>query len=183
MDATTAMQQTNELVTGLIAGLKPEHREMSTPCDEWTVHDLIDHMCGGAQMIAGGMQGQAPPAEAPDFLAEGPAVGWNAAAAALVTAATPEALTATHQMPFGEVPGEMAVSVITADHITHAWDLASATSQNVHISDELAQFALQTWQQVVPAEGRTGDGFKAVVPVADGASAVDALLGYTGRRP
>ena len=46
------MQQTNELVSALISNLTPEHREMATPCDEWTVHDLIDHMCGGAHMIA-----------------------------------------------------------------------------------------------------------------------------------
>ncbi len=183
MDAKTAMEQTNQLVTGLIGGLTPEHREVSTPCDEWTVHDLLGHMCGGAHMVAGGMQGQAPPEEMPDFLADGPAAGWAAAAAHLAEAATPEALAATHQMPFGETSGEMAVAVITADHVTHAWDLARATGQDLSLSDDLAQFALETWKPLVPAEGRTGDGFKAVVPVSDDASAVDRLVAYTGRQP
>ncbi len=177
------MQQTNQIVTGLIAGLTPEHREMSTPCEKWTVHDLIGHMCGGGQMIAGGLQGQAPPAEAPDFLADGPANGWANAYAALSAAATPEALASNHQMPFGEVPGEVAVSVITADHLVHAWDLAQATGQELDVDEELATFALQTWQMVVPAEGRTGDGFAPAVTVPDDASALDRVVAYTGRQP
>ena len=119
----------------------------------------------------------------PDFLAEGPAKGWADAAAALATAATPEALASSHQMPFGVVPGTVAVSVITADHITHAWDLAMATGQQLDVSDELAEFALETWMPVVPVEGRSGDGFKAAVAVANGASAVDRLVAYTGRQP
>jgi uncharacterized protein (TIGR03086 family) len=183
MDATTAMGRTQPIVTGVVDGLTPEHREMPTPCDEWTVHELIEHMCQGGQMIAGGLRDQAPPDETPDYLAEGPVAGWADAAATLEAAATPEALAASHELPFGEVPGEVALSVITADHLTHAVDLARATGQEVEIDDELAEWALQTWQVVVPAEGRTGDGFAAVVPVPDDAPAVDRLLGYTGRQP
>jgi uncharacterized protein (TIGR03086 family) len=183
MDATTAMNQTNTLVTTMVGSLTPEHREMATPCDDWSVHDLLGHMCGGIQGMAGGLQDQAPPAEAPDFLAQGPAAGWADARAALEAAATPEALTAMHQMPFGEVPGEMALSVIVADVVTHAWDLGQATGIDHGISDELAAFALQTWMPLVPAEGRTGDGFKAVVDVGSDASALENLVAYTGRQP
>ena len=183
MDVTTAMKETSQLVTGLISGLTPDHREASTPCDNWNVHELIDHMVGGAHGIAGGMEGMAPPDEMPDFLADGPANGWAQAAAHLAAASTPENLAASHQMPFGEVPGEMAVSVITADLVTHAWDLAKATGQDLNLSDELAQFALDAWMPLVPAEGRTGDGFKAAVPVGEGASAIDRLVAYTGRQP
>jgi uncharacterized protein (TIGR03086 family) len=147
------------------------------------VHDLIGHVCGGAFMIAGGLQDQAPPDESPDFLADGPVAGWAAASAALAAAATPAALEATHTMPFGEVPGAMALSVIVADHIVHASDLAQATGQDLDVSEELAEWSLGTWQSVVPAEGRTGDGFKAAVAVLDEASAVDRLVAYTGRQP
>lgn len=183
MDATAALNQTDQVVTALIAGLNADQRELQTPCSEWNVHDLVGHMCGGGHMIAGGLQGQAPPEEAPDFLADGPAVGWASAAAHMREAATPEALAATHQMPFGEVPGEMALSVILADQVTHAWDLATATNQEAGISDELAEWALSTWKGIVPAEGRTGDGFAAAVAVDSGASALDQLAAYTGRQP
>lgn len=177
------MEQTNQLVTGLIDGLTPDHREAMTPCDQWTVHDLIEHMCGGAHMVAGGLEGQAPPEETPDFLAGGPAAGWAAAAAHLMEAATPGALAATHQMPFGETPGEVALAIITADHVTHAWDLAKATGQELAVSDELAEFSLDAWRPVLPPEGRSGDGFKAAVEISSDASMIDQLVAYTGRQP
>ena len=183
-DALQALDQTNTIVTNLMNGLTPEDREARTPCDQWNVHELIEHMCQGGQMIAGGLKGQTPPEETPDFLADGPANGWTAANSALVSAATPEAMAASHQMPFGEVPGEVAISVITADHLVHAWDLAQATGQSLEIDDELAAWALATWQSVVPADGRPeGGGFAAAVAVADGASPVDQLVAYTGRNP
>lgn len=183
MDAMTALGETNEAMTQLIAGLRPEHKEMASPCTEWTVHDVLDHVCGGAHMIAGGMQGQAPPEEAPEFLADGPANGWAAAHAALAAAATPERLGALHQMPFGEVPGEMAVAVITADHLTHGWDVAKATGLDFNVSDELAEWALTTWQGVLGDGARDGGGFDDAVEVPADAPAVDRLAAFTGRTP
>ena len=186
MDATTALAQTNDIMMGLIGGLTPDHREARTPCDNWNVHELIEHMVQGGQMIAGALQGQAPPTPAPDYLAEGPAKGWADAYAAMTAAATPEVLAATHRMPFGEVPGEVALSVVAADALTHAWDLAKATDQPIQVDDELAEWARATWQVVIPDGARAADGsagFKPAVAVADGASELDKLIGFTGRQP
>lgn len=184
MDAMTAFEETDQLLRTLIAGLTPDDREKPTPCAEWNVHDLIGHMCSGGHMIAGGLEGAAPPDPVPDFLADGPAAGWESTAAHMRAAATPERMQALHQMPFGEVPGEMAMSVIVADQATHAWDLAVATGQAARPSDELAAFSLEVWAQLAPPEGREpGSAFAAAIGVPDGASAVDRLAGYTGRQP
>ncbi|MGI9595035.1 MAG: TIGR03086 family metal-binding protein [Acidimicrobiales bacterium] len=183
MDPVEALQQSNAIVTGLVAGLKPDQGSMPTPCDEWTVNDLLGHMCGGAHMVAGGMEGQAAADEIPDFLAEGPVAAWRSAATHLSEAANPEALAATHAMPFGETPGSAAVSIIVADHLTHAWDLAMATGQDLAISDELAEFAIAAWQPLLPEPGRSSDGFKAAIEIADDAPAIDRLAACTGRQP
>jgi uncharacterized protein (TIGR03086 family) len=184
VDATTALHDTNTIMSSVIDQLTPEHRHMSTPCTDWDVHEVINHICQGTQMVAGALQGQAPPDNAGDIdlLAEGPANGWANAYGALSAAATPEILTSTHQLPFGEMPGEAALSVIVADAVVHAWDVASGAGVQFDISDEMAEWALATWKQVVPPEGRQG-GFDPVVPVADDAPALHRLLGYTGRRP
>lgn len=183
MDATKAMHETNDMVSKLIAGLTSEHREMATPCEKWNVHELIEHMVSGGHMMAGGLEGQAPPEEMPDFLADGPANGWTNMYAHLSDAATPERLGSLHQMPFGEVPGEAALSVIVADHLTHGWDLAQATGQDFSCSDEIAQWALAVWHGLVPPEGRTGETFGPAVDPGEDASAIDNLIGYTGRQP
>ncbi|MDH3295831.1 MAG: TIGR03086 family metal-binding protein [Acidimicrobiia bacterium] len=184
MDARTALENTNTIMNSVISQLTSDHRHMSTPCTEWDVHQVIDHVCQGSHGIAGALQGQAPPENADeiDLLAKGPANGWAEAYNALSAAATPDILSATHQLPFGEMPGEAAMSVIVADALVHAWDVASGAGVDIDISDELAEWGLATWKMVVPAEGRQG-GFGPVVPVADDASALDRLLGYTGRQP
>ena len=92
MDAKTALQESDVLLTGLTNGLTPEHREMRTPCDQWNVHELVDHICSGTHGIAGGLAGEAPPTEPPDFMADGPANAWREAAAHLTAVATPEVL-------------------------------------------------------------------------------------------
>jgi len=189
VNVTEAMNQTNALVTDMVARLTPDQRHLATPCDQWTVDDLLAHICGGTQMVAGGLQGQEPPQGAGpsstphNLLADGPVAAWAAARAALEAAATPDALEAEHQMPFGEVRGEMAVAVITADALTHAWDLSMATGIDHGISSELATFALEAWLPLVPAEGRTGDGFKAAIEVAADATAIEKLAAFTGREP
>lgn len=183
MDALTALDSTDKLVSGLIANLTPDDRERATPCTEWTVHDLLEHMCAGGHMIACGLERQTTPAETPDYLADGPASGWAATIVHMREAATPDSLSETHKMPFGDVPGEIALSVIVADHATHAWDLARATDQRLDMDDALAEWSLAVWQSVIPAEGRTGDGFAPAVAVSGSASSVDQLVGYTGRQP
>lgn len=181
MDATTALTQTDEIVSSLIAGLTADRRESATPCPDWNVHVLIAHMCSGGHMVAGGLLGEDPPAEPPDVLADGPAKGWADTATHLRAAATPEVLGAQHDMPFGEVPGELAMSIIVADVLTHGWDLAQASGQGFEIDDDLATFALTTWETIAPAEGRTGDAFGPALPVAGGATAQQRLVAFTGR--
>ncbi len=183
MDATTAMQETHAIVNGLMAGLTPEHRDMATPCSEWNVHELVEHMVHGGHAMAGALEGAEPPDETPDFMVNGPVSAWAAMEAHLAAAATDERLHSLHQMPFGEVPGEAVLSIIVADHLTHAWDVAQATGQPFDCSDELATFSLHVWKGLVPAEGRTDGRFgPAIDPGAD-ASPVDQLVGYTVRQP
>jgi uncharacterized protein (TIGR03086 family) len=183
MDATTALNETTEIMNGLVAGLTPDHREMRTPCEKWNVHELIEHVCQGGHGIAGGLLGEAPPEGDVDVLDDGPANGWASAQQHLHAAATPEVLTSLHQMPFGEVPGEAAMSVIVSDHLVHAWDLAQATGQDFSCSDELATFAHNVWLGLAPAEGRTGEPFADVVAVPDDAAPLAKMLAYTGRQP
>ena len=183
MDVMQARAETNRIVDGLIAGLTPEHREMSTPCRKWTVHDLIDHMVAGGHMISAALDQDpsAMPDPEADHLPDGPAAGWAGAVEAMAAAATPDNLESPRALPFGEMPGAVGMSVITADHLTHAWDLARATGQTIDASDEVCEWASQTWAMVLTDDLRNGDAFDAVQPCADDAPAIDRLAAFTGR--
>jgi len=183
MDVIQARAETNAIVAGLIAGLTPEHREMETPCKKWNVHDLINHMVGGGLMMSSALSEDSSTMPDPegDHLSEGPGAGWAAAVEAMTAAATPVNLESLRQLPFGEMPGAVGFSVITADHVTHAWDLAKATSQEISASDELCDWATETWSLVLSDDLRNGDAFDAVQPCADDAPRIDQLAAFTGR--
>ena len=182
MNVMTALTATDRLMTSVIDQLVPEHRENPTPCTEWNVHDVIDHVVGGCHMVASGLRGEAMADDETNHLADGPGKGWATAYAALTAAATPEVLAADHDMPFGRVTGEQAVSLITADAATHAWDIARGADVDFAMSDDMAEWVLATWRAVIGPDARPGR-FAAVVPVADDAPALDRLLGFTGRQP
>ena len=183
MEVTDALTEATGLVDGLVAGLTPAHREMKTPCKEWTVHDLVNHMVNTSKTVAAMASADmsAMPTEGTDHLPEGPLNGWNDGRAAIVAAATGENLSALRETPFGEVPGAMVVSVGVADLLTHGWDLARATDQSIAPSDDLVAFGRQTWEMVIQPEARNGDAFDAEQPCADDASAIDKLAAFTGR--
>ncbi|MGY9071338.1 MAG: hypothetical protein ACKVHU_00020 [Acidimicrobiales bacterium] len=55
--------------------------------------------------------------------------------------------------------------------------------QSVSISDELADFAVNAFTSLTPAHSRTeGGGFKAAIGLGDNPSALDRMLGFTGRQ-
>ena len=79
MDATAALHETQGIVNLLMAGLAPEHRDMSTPCANWTVHELVEHMCDGGHRMASALAGEEVADEIPDLMVNGPSSGWSMA--------------------------------------------------------------------------------------------------------
>ncbi len=181
MDAIEAASQSNALIANMMSQLTPEHREMQTPCKNWTSHDLIEHMVAGALSVADLVEGREPSDAEVDHLAQGPVAGWTGALARLDAAATPQNMAAIRQSPFGEQPGEMILSVIVADHLVHAWDLSRATGIAHEISDELAEFAMALWSSALPEQARNGNTFDVIQPCADDASSMDKVAAFTGR--
>src|SRR2546423_755060 len=65
------------------------------------------------------------------FLAE-----WKAASGGAASAINADSLSKTANLPFGAMPGEMAVGVFTNDVLIHTWDLARATGGDEKLDQE-----------------------------------------------
>ena len=164
--------------------------DVSTPCDDWNVRKLLDHMLDAQQMFAAGAAGGtvAPPAAGytpPDLVGDDPAAQYEEARKATLHAYSQAgALDGMVKGSQGDVPAMMIVGIAFCDQLTHGWDLAKATGQDETIPDDLASAAFALMDGRIGDDARgPGRNVKAAVPVGDDASVADKLIAYLGRDP
>ena len=162
----------------MVAGITPDQLDNPTPCDDFTVRGVLEHMIGGATAFAAAYRGEAP--TEPDL--SDPLGGFGAVLGDLVAAITaPGALDRTVAAPFGEVPGETFARFVVLDGLVHGWDMATATGQAYEPPDELVAAADAFARQALDPL-RDGQTFAdATEPAAD-ASPIERLAAYTGRQ-
>jgi uncharacterized protein (TIGR03086 family) len=148
--------------------------DASTPCDDWDVKTLLNHMLDTQHYFVGAARGEnvSPPAPTPpDLMSDEPVADFEQARTD--TLAT-----------FGE-PGVIdktgaSLGIAMSDQLLHGWDLATATGQDATMPDGLAAAVLKTIHGQFTEDQRKGI-FKPELNVGPGASAQDKLLAYTGR--
>lgn len=168
-------------VGDLIAGIGHDQWEAPTPCTDWTVHDLVNHLVGVNRVFAALLRDQVPPELRADHLGDDPAAAYRDTGAAVRAGfEAPGALERTYHGPLGAIPGSAWLQVRITDLLAHGWDLARATGQPAELPEDLAEQALaasQAWLSTASRAGRFGP----VQPVADDAPAIDRLAAFLGR--
>jgi len=188
MDLITALDDAGTEFGRLVDGTRPDQLGATTPCTEFTVRDLINHVTGGATMFAAAFEhGSVPDDELAaimgDMVGDDPSAAY-AAASERVRAAyhAPGALDGSVTMPFGEFPREAALGIAVLDVAVHAWDLAQATGQDLQLTDELAEDVLALGRAMGLDQYR-GMMFAEEIVVVETAPAWDRVAGYAGRQP
>ena len=164
----------------LIASVKPDQLESATPCSEWDVKALIDHLIGGAAFFSAGLAGEEPsdPPHA-DSLAEAYGI---LAAKVVEVAGNPSNLERQIPTPFGEMSGGEVLFGAFMDTVVHGWDLAKATGQDTSLSAEHVEILSQAFGPQMDGLRQSGL-FGAEVSVGSDASSQDKLIGMMGRQP
>ena len=179
-------------VGSVVAELRDDQWAASTPCGDWSVRQLTDHLVSGNLLFAAILSGSPmpPPAElrqraTEDTLGDDAAAAYQSAAQALLAAfELPGALDQVHVFPVGPLPGHAAVHLRTVEALVHGWDLATATGQRLPPSTESVAGSLLDFSRELRAripEGR--HPFGPSVAVAEGAPALDRLVALLGRVP
>jgi uncharacterized protein (TIGR03086 family) len=160
----------------LARSVRPEQQSWPTPCSEWDVAALLEHMAGGSAYLLGAL-GVHPIGGAP----------WpdRAAVEACRSAlGEPGALERRCISPAGF---EWSVAEATAgtamDQLIHTWDLAVALGAQRTMDPEVAGAAVEMFLPQMPEIGRQAGLVGPAVVVADHASAQERLLGAMGRDP
>jgi uncharacterized protein (TIGR03086 family) len=172
----------------IVAAVRPDQLELATPCPDYDVRALLSHIVGGVNRTAivgeGGVL--SPGQSRVDGVAddEWPEAYRASAKRAEAAWADEAKLNASFAVPWGTVPGRVALSGYTQEVLIHGWDLAKATGQPTQLDPELASWVLDIAQRILPAEPRGGPvPFGPVVPVDADAEVYARLAGWLGRQP
>jgi uncharacterized protein (TIGR03086 family) len=112
-----------------------------TPCSDWDVRTLLNHIVGEdrwtAPLLAGETIADVGDKFDGDLLGDDP-VGAFAMAGAEATEASAHVDPAkVVHLSFGDVPASEYLYQLAADHLIHAWDLAAATDGDRHFDADV----------------------------------------------
>jgi len=165
MDVLSQLDELGPLLAGVVGGISPGQLDNPTPCSEFTVRGVLEHMIGGATVFAATFRGDEPGTpDVGDVLA-----GFGPALTELASALHgPGALDGTVTAPFGEVPAARFARFVVLDGLVHGWDLATSTGQAYEPADAL----------VAEVESFAAEA----APTPAGATPIERLAAFTGRR-
>jgi uncharacterized protein (TIGR03086 family) len=147
-----------------------------TPCDEWDVRQLMNHMLDTQNYVLGtarGEQASRPSPQPPELLGDDPVAAFEGKRDAMLRAFGDKGVI--------EKTG-FSLGIAFGDQLLHGWDLAKATGQDATMPDGLPDAAYEMIHGRFTDEQRKGI-FKPEIAVGPTASAQDKLLAYTGRNP
>lgn len=186
MDPISRIEQAVSTTGRTVAGIQVAQLDRPTPCAEWDVRGLLNHVIGGCLMFGAVLSGSPYDASsAPaDLVGDDPETAYtNATKLALEAWRTPGALEKTLDLGFGPMPGSMVAGLHFNELLVHGWDLAKATGQDSELPEALAAGALELARHTDPGMRGPGKFFGAEIVPPAGASTTQQLVALLGRQP
>ena len=142
MDLNTLYHRTVEAWADRVNAVEPGQWGKATPCRDWTVRDLVNHVCGEDRwtppLVAGRTIDDVGDSLDGDLLGDDPigAALMAASEATLAVAGTLPRGGIVH-LSQGDELIEEYVYQLAADHLVHGWDLAVATGGDKRLDPNL----------------------------------------------
>ncbi|MEV0379298.1 TIGR03086 family metal-binding protein [Nonomuraea sp. NPDC050643] len=169
------MTQAAGRTAAVVAGVREEQFGLRTPCAEFDVKALINHLEWVADLFAS-LAAKGPMVEQREYAGDFPERVRR-----MLAAWEPE------QAWEGESPGmglpmRAVATMALFDLVVHGWDLARATGAPFQAEPETVKALLGFAAQMTPT-GRQRGIFAEAVAVGPGATELDRLLAMAGRDP
>jgi uncharacterized protein (TIGR03086 family) len=186
------LQPAAEQMSALVRAADADALADPTPCAEYTVADLLDHIAFLAVGFTEAARKTGTPSTTPPPSGDGSRLvpDWHTEIPRrldeLVRAwREPGARRGMTSAGGIEMPGEMAGTVAVEELVVHGWDLARATGQPYAIDDDSAHAVVGFASQfAAPDQGELrGTAYGDPVPTDAAASLLDRAIALTGRDP
>ncbi len=176
----------------VLRDVRREQWDRPTPCSEWDVRQLVNHMTRGnlnyVMLAEGGTAADFLRMRDVDALGTDPLDAFVRSAERCARAfAEPGALERILDYPLGKISGRRALAVRTADSTIHTWDLAQALQADATLHPRLVNWISDHLEEIyadlaeTPADPATTHKFFAAPTGTPGSSKQDQLLDRMGR--
>jgi uncharacterized protein (TIGR03086 family) len=168
-----------------VAAVAPGDLARPTPCAEWDVRALLNHVLGNNDLYARAVSGEAVDwsERERDRVGDDPAAVFAASADVITAALGAADLDAAVAFPFGRLPAAQAIAVHFVDVLVHGWDLAMALGRDASLDPRLASAALDIVAFYPPELFGTPAYFAEQRPSPHGAPPDVRLVSALGRTP
>ena len=149
METAEMHRRTVDWWTSRLAAVRDDQWSDPTPCADWDVRALVNHVAGEDLWTVPLLQGSTIEEVGDrfdgDVLGDSPvAAGQSAADAAVTAVADLLPQRSTVHLSYGEEQADEYVWQLCADHLVHGWDLAAAVGADAQMPDDLVA-ALGEW--------------------------------------
>jgi uncharacterized protein (TIGR03086 family) len=144
VDVATLFRRTVAVWQRTLAGVEASQWSDPTPCTEWDVHALVNHVvgeeCWVGPLLAGRTIAEVGSRFDGDVLGDDP-VGRGEDLARASVIAVDEAMLERLRvhLSYGDEDASEYLLQLAADHLIHGWDLASATGQDRAMEPDLLE--------------------------------------------
>jgi uncharacterized protein (TIGR03086 family) len=183
MEPIEQLSQIIPKLTATVDRIQTMQMNDPTPCSNFTVHDVLNHMMVGGATFAYVFRGEQPPElTAPAVYGWVPTAEFHEAMNDLQNAVeSPGAMERVVTTPFGEMPGDTFARLVAFDGLIHSWDLASSTGQTIEYPAALIAAVDEFARNALSPDMRDGDTFKDATNAPEGASDLERLVAFSGR--
>lgn len=178
-DPLTSAEASLAMCQYVLAQMGPGDGKAQTPCSEYDVDQLAEHLCGSLVALGGCVGVQVTPdMDAPlearvADLGQQVLEGWRR-----------HGLEGEVNLGPGPFPAETACGILSMEFLVHAWDFAQATGRAVPANDGLSTYVLGLAHGLIrPSFRGEGQGFADEVAAGEDAEPMEQLLAFTGRQP
>jgi uncharacterized protein (TIGR03086 family) len=157
---------------------------LSTPCDEFSVGQLLSHISVWVQVFETAVTNGTLPFDPMTHTVDS---DWHrvftTSASGIVNGLRADGFEREMSMTGAPLAGEFILNMLLMEYLAHGWDLCKAMGIPVPHSSDLASVSLDAAKAILAPEYRGTGMFGYEVSVPDDASAMDRFVAFIGRDP
>ena len=178
-DELASAEATLGVLQHVVHQISQDELSKPTPCPEYDVAQLTDHMLNSLNVLGGAAGAHFPDRDTGDSV-ERQIIG---AARPTLDAWHRRGLEGMVSIGPNELPAALAVGILSIEFLVHAWDYAAATGHHIDVAESVTDYVHGLAKTIITPQGRAAVGFADPVDVPDDAPALDRLIAFTGREP